>query len=169
MKATQSTLMAAAIAMALHGYSVGASAQDQEFSASPAPEYLQGFKPKIRRLSSGDLVVVYGDTGTGANMVYDLTVDKERPARDLYVQYSQDDGATWSEPVNISRSGNSSSIATDWQGTGEALPYYGDSGKPNIFSVGKQVLIVWEDTYCPISIQESTLGGKNEQRSRTYT
>ena len=103
MKATRTTLMAAAIAMAIQGYTHGVSAQDEEFSASPTPEHLQGFKPKIRRLSSGDLVVVYGDTGNAVNTVYDLKGDKERPARDLYVQYSQDDGATWSDPLNISQ------------------------------------------------------------------
>ena len=88
-----------------------------------------------------------------ANYVYDLKADVERPARDIFVRTCDSAGADCADPVNISNTAAKFSIATDWtgdtDGSAERTPFYGDSGKPNIFASGNRVVITWVDAYCP--------------------
>ena len=75
--------------------------------------------------------------------------DGERLARDVFARYSDDDGETWSDPVNLSNTANLSSTSTDWNGDGPPTPYWGDSGKATIFSSGDNIVATWSDKYSP--------------------
>ena len=72
-------------------------------------------------------------------------------AQDVFVTRSADDGETWSTPVNISNTAMLSSISADHDGDPDTppIPYHGDSEKPNIFNVGKNVVVTWVDRYAP--------------------
>ncbi|SNB58714.1 hypothetical protein SAMN04487880_3074 [Marinobacter sp. es.042] len=126
-------------------------------------------KTKLVRMTSGRLVSVYGDyLDPNSNTVYDVKGQSERPARDLFVRYCDadcDDIANWSEPENISETAGKSSIATDWNGDGNAAPFPGDSDKPNIFNSGNRIAVTWVDKYCegPDGTTENTL-----QRTVSY-
>lgn len=79
------------------------------------------------------------------------------PAQDLFVTRSTDNGATWSQPVNVSNTAALSSIDADHDGdplTPE-IAYYGDSEKPNIINQGKNILISWIDHYVPGGAQRT--------------
>ncbi|MBY6108510.1 glycoside hydrolase [Ferrimonas balearica] len=116
-------------------------------------------KTKLVRLtnggaSDGRLLTVFAD-GWGSSAfpdghrVYDVKADIERPARDIFARYSDDDGQTWSDTVNLSQTAALTSIATLWQGEDSAIaPFYGDSDKPNIFNSGTMVVVSWVDKYC---------------------
>jgi len=129
------------------------------------------FKTKLVRLGDGTLISVYGDAN-GPD-VYDVKDDNVRPARDIYVRTCKAEEANgycasqsdWSDPVNISNTAGQTSISTKWQDTNNngimddaAVPFYGDSDKPNIFSSGSFAVVTWTDKYCP--------GG--DQRSASY-
>jgi len=112
------------------------------------------FKGKLLRLTKtpmgindGRLITVYGDAAS----VEDIWEPKggQHLARDLFVRYSDDDGTTWSAPVNISNTAALSSAETDWNGDGLLETYWGDSEKPNAFSSGDIVVISWIDAYVP--------------------
>ena len=124
-------------------------------------------KSRLVRLSNGTLVAAYCDAVADepANYVYDLKADVERPARDIFVRTCDSAGAdcadpgNWTDPVNISNTAAKFSIATDWtgdtDGSAERTPFYGDSGKPNIFGSGDRVVITWVDAYCPGDAQRT--------------
>ena len=59
-------------------------------------------KGKIKRLPNGDLISAYAYGDSQSKTVYDLKAQRERPAQDIFIRVSKDEGATWSEPVNIS-------------------------------------------------------------------
>lgn len=110
-------------------------------------------KGKIVRLPNGDLVTAYAYGNSASNVVYDVKSQTERPAHDIFIRVSKDDGATWSVPLNVSDTARKTSKQTYW-GVSEnediALSdFYGDSGKPNIFAAGGHVAITWADKYCP--------------------
>jgi len=120
-------------------------------------------KGKLVRLIYGQdghfqktLICVYGDFAGPDIWEYDGTV---RPARDIFVTRSTDDGRTWSAPINLSNTANLSSMNADHDGLPDtpAVPYYGDSEKPNIFSAGKTVVISWVDKYCPTEVQRTVV------------
>ena len=117
-----------------------------------------GDKPKIQRAGDGTLVVVYGDSPTGASTVYDVKAAEERTARDLFVKTCKPDAnktcnhlADWSAAVNVSNSALQQSTGTfDWRGTlGEATTYPGDIDKPNIKTSGPMMVLTWVSKYCP--------------------
>jgi len=116
-------------------------------------------KTKLVRLGNGWLVSTYGDTVPGAENVYDTKADAVRTARDIFVKTcnpatSESNcslAADWSAPVNVSNTAGLSSISTDWQednAEGTITPFYGDSGKPNIFNAGSFAVVTWVDKYC---------------------
>lgn len=92
------------------------------------------------------LVAVYGDAAGPDVWKYDGST---RKARDLFVTRSTDDGATWSQPVNISNLAGLTSIAADHDGdpTTAELPFFGDCGKPNVFNSGKTIIVNWISNY----------------------
>lgn len=132
-------------------YDVG---DDVSLSDDQVPDFGLAAKVKINRTGSGKLVVVYGDGAGGT--VYDVKADAERPARDLFSRVCDakntdcGDLANWSAPINLSNTAGLSSASTAWRGLAAgALPYPGDSDKPNIFTNGNDVLVSWVDKYCP--------------------
>jgi hypothetical protein len=80
-----------------------------------------------------------------------------RPARDLFVTRSLDDGRTWSAPQNLSLTADLSSIAADHDGNPDTppIPFNGDSQKPNVYSNGKIIVISWVDHYAPSGEQRT--------------
>jgi hypothetical protein len=117
-------------------------------------------KGKIVRLDYSDgqggfetvLVSVFGDAQGPEVWFYNGST---QDARDLFVTRSVDNGQTWSQPVNISNTANLSSIDVDHDGDPGTpmMPYYGNSGKPNIYNNGKNVIISWVDHYVPTGVQ----------------
>lgn len=138
-------------------------------------EYGSANKTKLVRMGNGWLVSVYGDAAGPA--VYDTKADAQRLARDIFVtvchpafsetqcSFVGDEfslpGDDWSAPINLSKNAHLSSIATDWNELDDTgpTPFYGDSGKPNIFVAGNFAVVSWTDKYC--------LGGA--QRMISYT
>ncbi|MBY5991022.1 sialidase family protein [Ferrimonas balearica] len=140
----------------------------------------QAAKAKLVRLSNGGpthgrLISVFADAWSDADhpdghQVYDVKGDKARPARDIYVRYSDDDGRSWSEIQNLSRTAAMSSHTGQWQGEDRpALPFYGDSDKPNVFNSGTLVVISWVDKYCPGGAQGSVTYLERDQRVVPYS
>ena len=98
-------------------------------------------------VNDGRLVIVYAD----ANSEHEVWHPKGglHKARDIFARYSDDEGASWSDPVNLSNSAQSYSAIVDSDGDGVAETYWGDSGKATIFNNGNTVVISWTDKYCP--------------------
>lgn len=82
-----------------------------------------------------------------------------RPARDLFVTRSTDDGATWSGPVDVSGTAASSSILADHDGdpATPAVPFHGESERPSLASNGRLAILAWVDHYCPGSEQRTVV------------
>ncbi|WP_145205438.1 choice-of-anchor O protein [Planctomycetes bacterium Poly30] len=95
----------------------------------------------------GRLITVYGDAAS-TEEVWDAKSGLHR-VRDLFVRYSDDEGATWTQPVNISNTAAHHSASCDWDGDGQPETFHGDSEKPNIFNSGDIVVVSWIDAYCP--------------------
>jgi hypothetical protein len=121
------------------------------------------FKGKIIQLiyntASGyekPLVVVYGDAA-GPD-VRDFQGNLY-PARDIFVTRSNDNGTTWSNPVNISGMAHIHSAVTDDDGNRGTppQPYYGDADKPMIFANGRNIVVMWGSKYCPGGKQGTVL------------
>ncbi len=111
------------------------------------------YKTKLLRVTWNDagtfktvLVAIYGN-GVGPDVWgWDGST---HAARDIFVKRSTDGGATWSAAQNVSNTALMSSIDADDDGDpmSPEVPYAGDSGKPTVFSTGKNVAIIWEDSY----------------------
>ncbi|GGP57530.1 hypothetical protein GCM10009347_25070 [Shewanella algicola] len=119
-------------------------------------------KGKIKRLPNGDLISAYAYGDSQSKTVYDLKAQRERPAQDIFIRVSKDEGATWSEPVNISDTARKTSKQSYWEadinGDISLADFYGDSGKPNIFAAGGHVAVTWADKYCPaVGVDETSL------------
>lgn len=135
----------------------GARAASQLSFSSPLALSAQGlaYKSKLNRLGDGTLVVAYGDTVAGAGMLYDVQAQTVRPARDIFVRTCQslttncNVAGNWSAPLDVSDSALSSSIQTDWQGTGVRTDFPGDTGKPNLQSAGSVSVLSWVSAFCP--------------------
>jgi hypothetical protein len=95
----------------------------------------------------GRLVVIYADANS-SELVWVPKGGEHHPA-DIFARYSDDEGATWSAPVNISNTANRYSARSDWDGDGEQEIYWGDSQKPNIFNSGSIIVVSWIDAYLP--------------------
>jgi hypothetical protein len=95
----------------------------------------------------GRLVAVFGDANS-EHIVWDPKARDHQP-RDIFVRYSDDEGATWSAMVNLSNTARHWSAMADSDGDGVLEPYWGDSGKPNVFSSGANIVVSWVDRYAP--------------------
>ena len=125
----------------------------------------QANKTKMDRFGTGVLVMTYGDAVEGAETVYDVKEQAERPARDNFMRTC--DSITtdcsiesnWSVPVNVTSTAVLSSMSTDWDGPETdgvtTKPFYGDSGKPNVKVGGAHIQVSWADKYCPGGAQRS--------------
>jgi hypothetical protein len=130
-------------------------------------------KIKLVRLGSGWLVSTYGDAGTD-ELVYDVKAQAERQARDIFVTRCDAnmsdcaDVANWSPPKNVANTAGQTSASTAWRGPLQgALPFYGDSDKPNIFSNGPAVVITWADKLCDAESQGSVTYLELDERETT--
>ena len=136
-------------------------------------------KVKILRMVDGTLISVYGQAQDVGQLAYDLKAQATRDPWDLVLQYSTDDGETWSEPVNFDNTAAQTSAKGIIESTGSpplfpegdpnegyvdllsdprAIDYPGDSDKPQVFNAGNNITITWNTTYCP----------GDEQRFQTY-
>lgn len=95
----------------------------------------------------GRLVTVYGDAN-GMETIWEPR-GGEHPPLDVFTRFSDDDGATWSPAVNISRTADKFSRLVDWDGDGLMEAYWGHSEKPNVFNSGDVVVVSWVESYCP--------------------
>lgn len=127
----------------------------EELPDGPSPGQ-DAYKAKLLRLTKtpggnhdGRLVVVYADAN-GPGQVW-APRELDHVARDVFARYSDDEGQTWSAPVNLSNSANSFSATTDSTGDGVPEPYWGDCGKPTAFSSGDNIVVSWVGKYCPPS------------------
>lgn len=132
-------------------------------------------KIKLVRLGNGTLIVAYGDAAS-AELVYDLKGDAERPVRDIFArscnhnQRDCGDPASWTAPVNVSRTADRTSASTAWRGPAAGvLPFYGDSEKPSLFSHGSTALITWVDKLCDPAVQGSIVYPERDQRQIPYS
>jgi hypothetical protein len=117
----------------------------------------------------GRLIAVYTDANNAAGLVWHPK-SGEHLAKDVFARYSDDQGATWSAPVNLSRTADKYSALTDWNGDGTATPYWGDSGKATVFSHGNNVVVSWVDKYGPESSWTfGDVGSSNIQGRVSYT
>ena len=126
----------------------------------------EAFKTKLVRLGNGLLISTYADVPADLadwHDVYDVKGDSVRKARDIFVRtcMPSDDAANlqcslqtaWSPAINISNTAGKTSISTRWTETNGVLdpvatPFYGDSGKSNIFNAGSYAVVSWVDKYC---------------------
>lgn len=143
-------------------------------------------KVKILRMPDGTLVSVYGKEQAFGQPVYDLKARATRNPWDLVLQYSTDEGETWSKPVNFDNTAAQSSALGIIEETGapplfpagdpnegyvdlesdpRAIDYPGDSDKPQVFNAGNNIVITFNSTYCPA---EATQWPGEEQRFQTY-
>lgn len=126
-------------------------------------------KVKMLRLPDKTLVSVYGQTQNVVQDVYDLKARDTRKPWDLVVQYSLDDGETWSTPMNFDNTAAQSSSLGVIEATGSpplfpsgvnegyidlasdirAINYPGDSDKPQVFNSGNNIVVTWNSKYCP--------------------
>lgn len=112
-------------------------------------------KVKLLRLPDRTLVAVFGEgviAPAGAK-VYDPKARALRNPFDIFLKWSRDNGVTWSEPLNISNTATLWSARVDVTGLTDGavrnpVEYYGDSDKPNTFSVGSNIFVSWTSKYC---------------------
>jgi len=143
-------------------------------------------KVKILRMPDGTLITVFGQGQDVGQLVYDLKARGTRHPWDLVLQYSLDDGETWSKPINFDNTAAKSSAPGIIEETGapplfpagdpnegyvdiksdpRVIPYPGDSDKPQVFNAGNNIVITFNSTYCPA---DPIAWAGEEQRFQTY-
>ncbi len=178
-RAASAAIAASLIATAAYGITQLDFSPSFELS-DQTPEIDLAFKPKLVRLSNGQLISVYGDAidNTPARYAYDAKADALHPARDIFVRRCDSvnadcaDPANWSPAVNLSGTALHSSIEADWDGERDGSParkpYFGDSDKPNVYSAGNRVVVSWVDRYCPDGDVATAAAEPTVQRTVTY-
>lgn len=122
-------------------------------------------KVKILRMNDGTLFAIYGEAQDVGMLAYDPKSRATRAPYDIVLEFSTDNGETWSAPLNIDNTAAMTSALGILEGTGapvlgmdghpnlpadpRSLPYPGDSDKPNVFNVGNQIMVTWGNNYCP--------------------
>jgi hypothetical protein len=107
-------------------------------------------KARIITMTDGTLVTAWHEGVGPSDGAWDLWGVAFAP-RDIFLRVSTDNGITWSDALNVSNTSGLTdpAIFYDRVGDGSGLAnYYGDSGKPNIFAAGSNLLIAWADSYC---------------------
>ena len=143
-------------------------------------------KVKMLRLPDKTLISVYGQSQNVVQDVYDLKARDTRKPWDLVVQYSIDEGETWSTPINFDNTAAQSSALgiiessgppplfpggdpnegyVDLASDARVVNYPGDSDKPQVFNSGNNIVITWNSKYCP---QDQTQWPGESQRFVTY-
>lgn len=122
-------------------------------------------KVKILRTPDRTLFAIYGEAQDVGMMAYDTKKKAVRKPFDIVLSISTDNGDTWSVPINIANTAAQTSALGILESTGappldaeghadlvsdpRAVPYPGDSDKPNVFNVGNNIIVTWGDNYCP--------------------
>ncbi len=92
-------------------------------------------------LSYAEQVIGDYELGDGSADIGDPThVD------DIFVSLSRDDGQTWKK-YEVGKTADKSSIHVQWDGTSIAYP--GHSVKADMGVQGNNILVAWQDKYCP--------------------
>ena len=149
-------------------------------SGQQTPDLNSTSKTKLVRLSNGGpthgrLISVFSDAWASESFpnghtVYDVKAQADRPARDIYARYSDDDGVTWSNTVNIANTAANTSSTTLWQGEDTtASAFYGDSDKPNIFNSANNVVVSWVDKFCDGGLQGSIAYVERDMREVPFS
>ncbi len=116
----------------------------------------------------GRLFLAFSDAAGEGHATWDV-VQGVQPARDVFARWSDDEGVTWSEPVNLSRSAGLYSALTDWDGDGSVDPCWGDNGKSTVFAQGDVVVVAWTSRYVPDEDWVwGQVGDSSLQGRRTY-
>lgn len=174
------------IAIFLLMWSLASIAQVFDLTPSDAPKIISDqinntSKVKILRLPDGTLLIAYDQEQAVGQQVYDLKKRGIRNPKDIVVQFSTDEGETWSVPINIDNTAAQSSALGIIEATGppplfppgspdegavdlasdpRAINYPGDSDKPQLFNAGNNIVLTWNSTYCP----ENTMVWPGEQQ-----
>jgi hypothetical protein len=95
------------------------------------------------------LIVSYAEQVKGPYEVGDGSADIGDPDTldDMFASLSLDNGATWKK-VAVGETANKSSINVTWNGVSNT-PYGGHSHKPTMEIEGNNILVAWNDKYCP--------------------
>jgi hypothetical protein len=97
------------------------------------------------------LLVSYGEQVIGDYELGDGSADVGDPYNidDIFVSLSLDNGTSWNK-VKVGDTANSSSIFVRWADSPDGrLLYPGHSHKPTMAVQNDQILVAWNDKYCP--------------------
>jgi len=94
------------------------------------------------------ILVSYAEQVEGDYELGDGSADVGDPAHvdDIFVSLSRDNGQTWKK-YQISDSAKKSSIQVKWDG--QTIDYPGHSVKADMAVSGNNILVAWQDKYCP--------------------
>ena len=120
------------------------------FAAPAAAQFTIDFPPGVNVSNTPESTAftdyrIVVDPGTLEKVHVVTYADGPNTARDIFVRYSVDDGATWSSAVNVSNTAGQTNVV--------GAP--GNSNRPSIAAENGNVLIAWIDTYCPGGAQGS--------------
>jgi hypothetical protein len=96
------------------------------------------------------ILVSYAEQVVGPYELGDGSADIGDPATldDIFTSLSMDNGATWKK-VAVGDTSGKSSIAVKWGVDGDSTAYGGHSHKPTMNVKGDNILVAWNDKYCP--------------------
>lgn len=108
---------------------------------------LIGLEKTPQGIHDGRLIAVWNDANHTVPVWH--PVDGEHLPTDVFASFSDDSGATWSPPQNLSNTARLFSARTDWNADGTKETFYGDSDKATVFASGDVVVVTWVDKYAP--------------------
>lgn len=123
-------LVAASVPPALHGQQILGPVGNVSRSAGPSD--------KAR-------LVVVDSVAAGRPTLVVIYLEGEPGAADVLSRRSLDDGATWSEAVNLSHT----------PGRKDVLGRPGSADKASVVNRGEALLVSWVDTHCSVNVQGS--------------
>ena len=94
------------------------------------------------------LLMSFAEQVVGGYELGDGSADIGDPTQldDMFTAFSLDNGATWNKVV-VGETAGKSSIAVTWNGV--STTYGGHSHKPTMNVKGNNILVAWNDKYCP--------------------
>jgi hypothetical protein len=112
------------------------------------PDGLPGTADDVPLGEVHPLLVSYGEQVIGEFEGGDGSADVGDPDQidDIHVSLSMDNGTSWKK-VNVSETALKSSATVSWNNI--ATTYRGDSMKPTMQIQGNNILVAWNDKYCP--------------------
>ena len=94
------------------------------------------------------ILISYAEQVTGSYALGDGSADIGDPEQvdDMFVSTSMDNGLTWKKE-KVGETSDKSSITVTWNSL--RIPYPGHTHKPTMAVKGNNVLVAWNDKYCP--------------------